>query len=271
MIVGDAALAKRLERFQAEIGAGNVATRDPSVAAAIEVAGGKAVFFGVDSPITQAIGIGIGEPVSVADVDRLEEFFRSHGSSSVIHITPWSDPAMLTELSARQYQFFEFENVFAQRVDAIETPASDPAITVRAIDRDEAPVWARICASGFATEGFDEDLVEQIANAFSDAAGSTRYLASIGGVACGAAASVTSRELSVVGLFGAATLPEYRRRGVQSALVARRLADAAGEGCELALVTTLPGSSSHRNVRRRGFELLYTKTSMKRSWAPAAD
>jgi len=271
MIVGDVTLAKRLERFQAEVGSGNVATREPDKAAMIEVAGGKAIFFGVDSPITQAIGIGIGEPVTAEDVDHVEDFYRSRGSSSVIHITPWSDPLLLTELSSRGYHFFEFENVFAQRIDAIETPASDPAVTVKTVGRDEATAWARICAAGFATEGFDEDLVEQIAEAFSDAPGSTRYLAMVDGVACGAAASVTSRELGVVGLFGAATLPAFRRRGVQSALVARRLKDAEGEGCELALVTTLPGSASHRNVRRRGFELLYTKTSMKRTWPVQGD
>ncbi len=47
-------------------------------------------------------------------------------------------------------------------------------------------------------------------------------------------------------MSGAATLPDFRRRGVQSALVARRLADAAAAGCELATVTTQPGSKSQR-------------------------
>jgi ribosomal protein S18 acetylase RimI-like enzyme len=60
-------------------------------------------------------------------------------------------------------------------------------------------------------------------------------------------------------LCGAATLPEQRRRGVQSALLDRRLADAGTAGCDLAVVTTQPGSKSHENVQKFGFELLYTR------------
>lgn len=60
-------------------------------------------------------------------------------------------------------------------------------------------------------------------------------------------------------LTGAATAPAYRRRGVQSALLRARLADAAAAGCELAVVTTAPGSLSQHNVQRRGFQLLYTR------------
>jgi ribosomal protein S18 acetylase RimI-like enzyme len=48
--------------------------------------------------------------------------------------------------------------------------------------------------------------------------------------------------------FSAGTAPAFRRRGVQSAL--------------LALVTVQPGSRSQRNVQRRGFDLLYTRATL---------
>jgi GNAT superfamily N-acetyltransferase len=63
----------------------------------------------------------------------------------------------------------------------------------------------------------------------------------------------------VAQLCGAATLPAHRRHGVQAALLGTRLAAAARAGCDLAVVTTLPGSKSQHNVQRRGFELLYTR------------
>jgi ribosomal protein S18 acetylase RimI-like enzyme len=63
----------------------------------------------------------------------------------------------------------------------------------------------------------------------------------------------------VAQLTGAATAPTHRRRGVQSALLAARLADAAAAGCDLAVVTTQPASRSQQNVQRRGFDLLYTR------------
>jgi hypothetical protein len=53
-------------------------------------------------------------------------------------------------------------------------------------------------------------------------------------------------------------LPAFRRRGIQKVFVQRRLADAHAAGCDLAVVTTAPGSRSQHNVVRRRFVLLYT-------------
>lgn len=80
---------------------------------------------------------------------------------------------------------------------------------------------------------------------------------------------------SRVGWLGiAATLPEYRRRGAQSALLAARIRAAGGSGCELvvtetgALVDGKP-SNSYRNILRAGFELDYVRANYLSS--PAAD
>ena len=58
---------------------------------------------------------------------------------------------------------------------------------------------------------------------------------------------------------GAATAPAHRRRGIQTALLSARLADAAAAGCDVAVITTQPGSKSQQNAQRRGFDLLYTR------------
>jgi len=58
---------------------------------------------------------------------------------------------------------------------------------------------------------------------------------------------------------GAATAPACRRRGVQTALLLARLTDAAAAGCDIAVVTTRPGSKSQQNAQRRRFDLLYTR------------
>jgi hypothetical protein len=43
------------------------------------------------------------------------------------------------------------------------------------------------------------------------------------------------------------------------ALLAARLSDAAKAGCDIAVVTTAPGSKSQQNAQRQGFALLYTR------------
>ena len=62
----------------------------------------------------------------------------------------------------------------------------------------------------------------------------------------------------------AATKPEYREKGAQSALLARRIDDAAAEGCRLFVVETAEQTPekeapSFRNMRRYGFEVAYTR------------
>ena len=69
-----------------------------------------------------------------------------------------------------------------------------------------------------------------------------------------------------IAALGAATLPEFRGRGVQTALINRRLWAAAQQGSEYAVVSTTPGSGSQRNMERRGFRLAYSKIVMVRSW-----
>jgi hypothetical protein len=61
-----------------------------------------------------------------------------------------------------------------------------------------------------------------------------------------------------------ATIESDRRRGAQAALLARRLHDAANDGCEwvsadtLAEMTDRP-SQSYRNMTRAGFTTLYDR------------
>jgi GNAT superfamily N-acetyltransferase len=86
------------------------------------------------------------------------------------------------------------------------------------------------------------------------------YLAFVNDEIAGGAA--VSAQHGVCGLFGASTLPAFRRRGVQSALLATRLAWAREKGCDLAVSITQPGSISHRNIERSGFRVAYTRTKL---------
>ena len=62
----------------------------------------------------------------------------------------------------------------------------------------------------------------------------------------------------------AATLPEYRGRGAQAALLARRIVDAAQLGCRWLVVETAEetpqrGAPSFRNMLRFGFRQAYVR------------
>jgi GNAT superfamily N-acetyltransferase len=107
-------------------------------------------------------------------------------------------------------------------------------------------------------------LLEGVMADMASADGFSRFLARRDGVTLGGAslrlfAGIAQR-------CGAATLPEHRRRGVQSALLAARLEIAAAAGCDVAVVTTEPGSKSQENVQRQGFEMLYARAILVRTF-----
>jgi GNAT superfamily N-acetyltransferase len=88
------------------------------------------------------------------------------------------------------------------------------------------------------------------------------FLAEINGQVAGG--GVLTMHENIASLGGASTLPAFRNRGAQTALLRARLAFAAEHGCEVAMVTTLPGSTSHRNVERQGFRVVYTRSKLSR-------
>ena len=74
-----------------------------------------------------------------------------------------------------------------------------------------------------------------------------------------AAGGLIIPEYKMAGFFGAATLPEFRGRGIQTAFMQERLRVAQRAGCDLAVTLTMPGTTSQRNVERAGFRVAYTK------------
>jgi GNAT superfamily N-acetyltransferase len=143
--------------------------------------------------------------------------------------------------------------------------STPPGVEVRLSGEDEFEAWLDAVADGIAhpdTQGVpshEEFSREALARAMRDlaAAGVVRYVALCDGVIAGGARSRMAE--GVAQFTGAATAPAYRRRGVQTALLSARLADAAAAGCDVAVITTQPGSGSQQNAQRRGFDLLYTR------------
>jgi ribosomal protein S18 acetylase RimI-like enzyme len=139
-----------------------------------------------------------------------------------------------------------------------------PGVDVNPSGDDEFETWLDVVVEASLhpdTQGVPwlEEFPRQILeNAERDAAGLVRrYLARLDGVpAGGGTMNVTD---GIAQLTGAGTAPAFRRRGIQSALLSTRLADAAAAGCDIAVVTVQPGSRSQQNAQRRGFELLYTR------------
>ena len=55
---------------------------------------------------------------------------------------------------------------------------------------------------------------------------------------------------------------EFRRRGIQQALMAARLQACADAGCRIACIHSDPAVATARNARRLGFALAYTTVTV---------
>ncbi len=225
-----------------------------------------AFFGGVTYPANQIVGMGLYGEVTGDDMDRVEHFFRSRAVPSTIVLSPLADESLRTLLGERGYRIAEFNSVLIRRISEPE-PFTPPAgVVIERVTPETAKPWMRAIAQGFAQ---DITVAEEVFGGFAVLPGALAFLARIDGKVVGGCGGRIIPEARIAALFGTATLPEFRRRGVQSALIAQRLHEAALAGCEYAVVSTNPGSGSQRNMERRGFRLAYTKTVMLREWPDA--
>ena len=235
-------------------------------AEALHVAGGIAFFGGVNYPANQTVGMGLDSEVTPADIDRVEEFFRSRGVPSTVVVSPLAHESLRALLGNRGYTIAEFNSVLIRRLRSEEPFVVPTGIVIERVTGETIQPWMSVIAKGFAQ---DIEVAEDVFGGFAALPGALAFLARIEGKVVGGCGGRVIPEARIAALFGTATLPEYRRRGVQSALIAKRLHEAARAGCEYAVVSTHPGSGSQRNMERRRFRLAYTKAVMVRGWPEA--
>lgn len=262
MLFADLTLAHRLEATDAA--AGVAFTRAyaglfPQCAAAtLAIMGGSASFAGIDSPMTQAFALGLAGAVTAEELDELEAFYRDRGAAINIELCPLAHDSLRELLGERGYRAIEFSQVMVRELTAEDaTTEIASAISVRQPNENETEVYGDVAARGFFAEGDIPQFMTEVGQVFAHMPTLTRFLAEVDGQPAGCGGLSIHQDVAT--FAGAATLAEFRNRGVQTALIQTRLAHAARAGCRLAMVTTMPGTASYRNAARQGFQIAYTR------------
>src|SRR4051794_9426750 len=263
----DTLLARRIEMAEVDLvrAANAAARRRQAPGFLVPVAGGVASFADNGSPFNKVTGLGFDGVPEAEALDSIERAFAARGAPTQVELPHLGNPAIGVALTVRGHRLESFENVLGRALDATEPPPPPAVLDIRRSGDDEFEAWLAVVADAAAhphTQSLprDEEVPRSIyeqAQRDSAQAGVRRYAALRAGVLAGGA------ELRLVDgiaqLAGAATAPAHRRHGIQNALTALRLADAAAEGCDLAVIVTQPGSKSQQNAQRRAFHLLYTR------------
>ncbi len=267
----DRAFARRLESAEEmpQVHYANLCmTTRPELNAAVEeICGGHMIFAGVGSPVGRGAAIGLDGLVSAADLDRLEEFYRSRGAPAQVDVCPVTDFGLQEMLRDRGYVMAELNNVLYRRIDPAENFAAAPAgIEIRPARPEEDALWADVVGRGFHEGETCAPDFHQMMKPMFHVPGATPFLAFEDGKIAGGSGGLIIPERRLLALSGAATLPEFRRRGIQTAFLHARMKAAAEAGCDIAVTVTRGGTTSEHNAVRLGFQMAYSKATVVRSW-----
>ncbi len=235
-----------------------------------EFAGGWMCFGGRGSWTNQAAGAGLSGPVSDAELDDFVAWYVERGVEPTIEVASMAHATLLDGLAARGFILREFENVLARELPPGEDlPAALPhgwpdgleVVRVDPADAEQVEAYVEHSTVGFRPT--DQPITNVLARSVRRTVAHARcdcFLALVDGAPVGGGAVETAGEAA--SLFGTSVHPDHRRRGIQAALITRRLETARDRGARVVCIHSQPGIPTERNAARLGFALAYAKAKL---------
>jgi hypothetical protein len=212
----------------------------------------------------RVIGLGLMEPATETMVDDIVALYHNAGIQNfAVQLSPPAQPPALPAwLEARG---LPRRDNWAKVYRGVEPPPPVPTdLRIESIGPDQAVAFATVACTAF---GMPDTLRPLLAGSVGQP-GWRHYLAWDGDT------PVATGALFIrggVGWLGAgSTLPSYRRRGAQGAIMAQRIQDGIELGCRWLITETDEANPSYRNMMRTGFELAYQRPNYIFQPAPAS-
>ncbi|RTE11125.1 GNAT family N-acetyltransferase [Paenibacillus whitsoniae] len=203
---------------------------------------------------------------SEEDADSLEEvirFYRDRNRTFQLDINPVSiSPKLLEQLAVHGLYQTGFHSVLYGRPSS-ELPELPASIRIRPIESEaDFDMYAAIHCVGAGMEIAHKHHFINNNIGLLGRPGWKLYLAFWQNEPAAVAVMYTSGKIASLTL--AATVPAYRRKGLQTALLQWRMHEAYKANCELVVAQASFGSSSQHNMQRVGMQLAWTRSV----WAP---
>lgn len=183
-------LAREIELAEAEAAVACaerlMAAQGDGAGAVAPVAGGYAVYCGANSPVTQAVGLGLNGAVSSEEFDRLEEFYFGRREPVRVETCPMADGSLIEHYRERSYYVSEFSNVMVRPVEK-SADALPAGIEIQKAADGEIDLWTLTVAQGFAEHLPVTQEILSVMRLFADGKNTECYFARVDGKMAGGA------------------------------------------------------------------------------------
>ena len=211
--------------------------------------------------------LGAAEDPTGENLAAAIEWTAPRGVSPFVPVTPGLPGSAAAEAWLREHGFGQAYAwmKFVRDTHPPRFPVPDGVEVLELTAPDQEP-FGTIAAIGFGLPAWAAEFFAHLPGR----EGWHCYVAKVDGEAQACGAMLTDGGIAEFGI--AATLQQARGRGCQTALLHRRIRDAAGAGCQTLFVETgerVPDrpSASYRNILRAGFEEAYLRPNWQRRLA----
>lgn len=187
-------------------------------------------------------------------INEVIKHFSSHGMPACFTITPFTEPEDFSEhLIRRGFKLIQQQLIMAYKGG--KNMRLNPEVEVKRAKKSEVATWINIVRKGF---NYPEDFAFKTTSIIIEKEEFMPYLAHISNkpVGCGMLYS----ENGVSGIYAMVTLPEYRRKGVASAVLHEMVLEYERSGDNLLTLGTEMGSPAERLYKKVGFQTEYIQS-----------
>ena len=211
------------------------------------------------------------DPAHAGDIPGLVGFFRERSSPVRVEMAPGqATPELLFEIDRRGFRPSGSESVLFLETQ-METADVRSAASVRVVESSNLDDLVSIYEGAYRYRGrlpegvltFKlQSLTTRSANPFW-----SFYLAVLDGAVCGAGGMHLAA--GVATLTDDYVVPAMRGRGVEHALISRRVGDARAKGCDVVIGRCRAGSSIESHLLQDGLRLAFRKVIWSDVWPDA--
>lgn len=219
------------------------------------------------------LGAGVAAPATEDELDEAIDRARAHRAQVLaVSVGGAAEPSSLVEwLEARGFRAKHPSAKLWRDGSPLRRFPAPEGISVRKVGRKDAAAWVDVVSQVWRSFGSRRAWFEERAVT----PGWQHFIAWCGDQPVGAGALFTGEvgtgevgDIRAGHLVDGVTLKPFRRRGIQAAIIRRRVSTALRLGCTVLTSETAPPLPrmplvSYRNLRRQGFSLAYVRASWR--------